>query len=220
MQLEANFESAVAILKAAGVRVWAVTIGTETTTTDGGATTGNQTPVPGFAPGGAGQAYNDWLRTTGAPTYTGGRILDEADAEMSSRDSQLWRVDYHPFADWFGSLIAVSFVPGSGGMNGSYNITATGGGCLVEPVVQATVSGGAISAVSTTNVGAGCGSTPSFSTSAIAGLSGGSITATVTALRNGIHPRSLTDLTGSSVDANGLVATYLQSQFVSGLALP
>ena len=220
--METNIVKAANMFVAAGIRPWVATCTTETTSIDGLITTGNQTPTAGFTVGGAEQAYNDWLRSTGASAGTvfNGRILDYADATMSARDSQVWRVDHAPFADLWGTLITTTFVAGSGATNGTYPITASGGGCTTEPVISAIVTGNAIVSVAVTNVGVGCTSTPTFSTASIIGLSGGSITAVVKAQGTAIHPRTFTDAAGNTVDANGVTATYLQTQFVADLAYP
>lgn len=223
--------SAVQTLQSKGLKVIAVTVGTETTTTDGGVTTANQTAASGFTVGGIGSQFNDWLRTTGAPTYTGGRILDLADAVMSARNSQKFRVDIAPFADWWGFITSLTWVPGTGGTNGTWPITATGGGCTTAPAITATVSGGGISSVVVNNVGVGCTSNPTFSTATITGLTGGSFTASRRDLTTGIHYLTITRLTGATLtslgtvqtggtttDANGTIATALQPSLAAALA--
>ena len=229
--MQANWIAAVNMIQESGYKVIACTLTTMTTTTDNGATTANQTPTSGFAVGGVGQLFNDWLRTTGAPTYTNGRILDFADATMSARNSQVWRTDITPFADWGGYLARLTWVAGSGGTNGTYVITSTGGGATTPAQITVTVAGGAISSVVVDSVGVGMTSAPSFSTASITGLTGGSFTATARALTTGVHFNSMTGLTGATltalgatqtggntVDANGTIATALAAQFAAALA--
>ncbi len=231
--MEAQFIQAVAQVKAAGMKPIAVTIGTETTTTDGGATLANQTPTTPFAVSGVAQQYNDWLRATGAPTYTNGRLLDFADAEMGAgvanaggsgvtgvRDSQKFRVDIAPFADWYGYAMGETVTAGSGQTAGTYTWTATGGGCTTEPQGQVVIGGGGTeTSASITNKGVGCTSAPLAAISGTGGTAS-TITLFVHNLGTGIHPLSLTDVTGAATDGNGTIATYLASQLAAAVAIP
>jgi len=81
-------------------------------------------------------------------------------------------------------IAGATFTAGTGATLGSYLITATGGGCTTEPAVYAVVgvNGGGITSIAgafitTQQTGVGCTSAPTFSTSSITGLTGGSITA-------------------------------------------
>lgn len=65
---------------------------------------------------------------------------------------------------------------GSGGTDGTFSWTATGGGCLVEPTGTFTVTGGTIVSTTITTHGVGCTSGPTLSTSASGGLSGATLT--------------------------------------------
>ena len=66
--------------------------------------------------------------------------------------------------------------PGSGGTAGTYNWTATGGGCTTEPAGTLTVSGGAVTSVTATTVGVGCTSAPTIPTTSATGLSEATLT--------------------------------------------
>jgi len=223
--VEDEWIRAVKLLQQGGRKVIATTVGPQTTTTDSGATTANQKPTAGFAAGGAAQAFNDWIRTTGAPTYTGGRLVDIADIVMSARDSQLFRTDIAPFADWYGSVVGMSWWPGVGGAGGAYEITASGGGCVVEPAVRVNIVKGSIDTVVLTHAGLGCTGAPSLDMSVVPGFHNATIALRVIPLQTGVHYHSgytythatFSDQGGkvsgaTMVDAHAAVAAAVQAQ--------
>lgn len=88
LQIEADLTTLYTLLAGYGCRVWGVTLLPRTTSTDGWATTGNQTPVAGFAVGGIRQVVNTWLRTIPAP-LTG--VIDASDIVETFRNSSFWK---------------------------------------------------------------------------------------------------------------------------------
>ena len=78
-------------------------------------------------------------------------------------------------ASGIGRTVKIS-AAGSGGANGTFNWTATGGGCSTAPTGTFTVAGGAITATSITNHGSGCTGIPSIPTSLSSGLNGAQLT--------------------------------------------
>jgi hypothetical protein len=71
---------------------------------------------------------------------------------------------------------SITVVPGTGGVDGTYNFTASGGGCTTEPAGTLTVAGGVISGVTVSNPGAGCYNPPSVTVPPTAALTGASVT--------------------------------------------
>ncbi len=222
---------AVKLLQQGGRKVIATTVGPETTTTDGGATTANQTPAAGFAVGGAAQAFNDWIRSTGAPTYTGGRLVDVADIVMSARDSQVFRTDIAPFADWYGYVVGMSWWPGVGGAPGVYDIAATGGACAVEPAVRVSIVKGSIDRVILTQAGRGCAGAPSLDMSVVPGFHDATLVLRVAPLQRGVHYHTGYDYTHATfsalgvqvsgarlVDAHAAIAAAIEGQLRSAMA--
>ena len=88
-QVIGDLKSLYASLAALGIRVWGVTLLPRTTSTDGWATTTNQTPVAGFGAGSHRDFVNTWLRTLPKP-LTG--VIEVSDVVESSRNSGLWKV--------------------------------------------------------------------------------------------------------------------------------
>ncbi len=229
--VEAAWIKAVKLLQQGGRKVIATTIGPETTTTDGGATTANQKPAAGFARGGAAQTFNDWIRSTGAPSYTGGRLVDIADIVMSARDSQVFRTDIAPFADWYGSVVGMSWWPGVGGADGAYDIPARGGGCSVEPAVRVTIVTGSIDKVLVSRAGLNCTGAPSLDMNVVPGFHNATISLRVAPLQTGIHYHTGYDVAGAAfsdlgakvsgarlVDAHAAIAAAIVGQLKAAMA--
>lgn len=201
--VQAAWIRAVDRLQQGGRKVIAVTVGPRTVLNDGG----RQTPAPGFGVGGPAQAFNAWLRQVGAPTYTQGRLIDLADIVMSARDSQVFRTDIAPFADWYGQVVGLSWWPGVGGADGVYAITATGGGCVAPPTVRATIVGGSIDTVRLTDAGRGCTGAPVVDLSVVPGFRNAALTLRVVPLQPGAHLHSGYDYTGATFSALGREVT-------------
>lgn len=229
--IETAWTQAVKRLQHGGFKVIAATVGPEARTRDGGRTTGGQTPLPGFEAGGAAQAFNDWLRSTGAPTYTGGRLVDMADIVMSAHDSQAFRTDIAPFADWYGYVTGMSWTLGLGGADGPHDLVAEGGGCAVEPRVRVNIVGGSIDTVVLTHAGVNCTGAPTVPLAGIPGFRAGELTLRVIPLQIGIHYHSGYDYTGAVfadrgarvsggrlVDAHGFIAKAIQGQLQAAMA--
>jgi hypothetical protein len=66
--------------------------------------------------------------------------------------------------------------PGTGGTNGTYSFSSSGGGCTTQPTGTFTVNGGAVTSYSITNYGVGCTSPPTISTASTSGLTGATLT--------------------------------------------
>jgi lysophospholipase L1-like esterase len=91
-QLQADLVTIYGRLTRMGIkRIWQTTITPRTTSTDSFATTANQTPVSGFAVGGARDQVNAWIRanTAGITGY-----IEVADAVESSRNSGAWKPSF------------------------------------------------------------------------------------------------------------------------------
>jgi hypothetical protein len=229
--VEAAWIKAVKVLQQDGRKVIATTIGPETATTDGGATTANQTPAAGFVVHGAAQTFNDWLRSTGAPTYTNGRLVDIADMVMSARDSQVFRTDIAPFADWYGYVVGMSWWPGVGGAAGGYDITASGGGCSVEPAIRVTIVKGSIDTVVLRHAGRSCMGAPSIDMTVAPGFHDATITLRVAPLQLGVQYHTGYEATGALfsevgaevsgarlVDAHAAIASAIKGQLQAAMA--
>jgi len=229
--VEVRWIKAVRLLQQGGRKVIATTVGPETATTDGGTTTTNQTPAAGFAAGGAAQAFNNWLRRVGAPTYTDGRLVDISDIVMSARDSQVFRTDITPFADWYGHVVGMFWYPGVSGAPGDYDITASGGGCTTPPAVRVHIVKGSIETVVLTQAGVGCTSAPSVDTGVIPGFRAATLSLRVIPLQLGIHYHSGYDFTHATfsdqgrrvsgarlVDAHGAIAAAIKGQLQAAMA--
>jgi lysophospholipase L1-like esterase len=91
-QIQANLQKIWALGTALGARVWQTTITPKTTSTDGYATTANQTRATGFELGGVCDQLNDWIRTTPSPLSG---YFDVRLAAESSPGSGLWKAPGH-----------------------------------------------------------------------------------------------------------------------------
>jgi hypothetical protein len=65
---------------------------------------------------------------------------------------------------------------GTGGVNGTYSFSSSGGGCATQPTGTFTVANGGITSYSITNYGVGCTSAPTIYTTAATGLIGATLT--------------------------------------------
>lgn len=72
--IQANHQAAWAAAKAAGCKIYVMTITPKTTSTDGWATVGNQTPEPAFAASGTRGQFNDWIYAQAAAGVIDGVI--------------------------------------------------------------------------------------------------------------------------------------------------
>ncbi len=102
------------------------------------------------------------------PVATHGGLQVPINSGYASPTWGFWRPSY--------GVGPASFTAGSGGVNGTYTFTATGGGCTTAPTGSIVVAGGMITSVSETNSGNGCMSQPSVVVPVAAALVGASIT--------------------------------------------
>lgn len=100
--LQANLVTIANLLLQRGKRVWCHTLRPETTSTDGWATTANQTPAAEEA---GRVAMNAWFRSVPAP-FSG--VFDVADAVETARNSGIWKPNYTLDGVHYGALGAAA----------------------------------------------------------------------------------------------------------------
>lgn len=120
-------------------------------------------------------------------------------------------------------VVQLSFVAGSGGTNGTFEVLATGG-AGTGAYVQFVVAGGAITSATILAAGINFTSAPSISVAGSAGLTGASITATIGTNTSIGEFCAVTGANGATLDyyeiTTGPAATYIGSIYNSDAADP